>query len=1205
MGVTKKLIVQGFIQYVKMAFKELVHKYKVLGIVLTIIGIIFGATFFVQILNVQSYPTVGSPWVTNFSAIGRGDLTITPFNGTRFGDDLEFISLKCGDNIVTPTEITDLYIKFDNYYCFSESHFEVKVLSSGVHNIKFEFGSEVGYSHNNASMPSRLIGYEFLDNNTVVHIWNNATISDYYFEKDSGIQLTNHYDDYWTKNIFCVGYYNNNVWNKIACVDDLSSFQRNIETDNFTYVQATLWKDIEYGVYDLRIGVGYDLGLNDDSLSITVYGKNIGQNIPFNIGFAWKITDWEIPSSKISNDSIKINNTRYALNGTYNLVFKNMTKSYTNLTFNEENGELIDNGLIIEPISKLKGYDYTNFLQIDWNENLNYAVKMFGNGNKEDFYVTLLINAGHFNPQQEKSTTFQWIDASTEITTWTELAGISSTLDGDYVLMNDLGSGDNGYDTYASSSANSGAGWLPLGDSSSKFTGTFDGNEFVISDLYINRTTNYNGLFGYIGGATINDLGLEDVNITQTGGGWTAGLVGGGTLIILSNTIYNCFVTGTIVGGYYSGGFIGDGSYSTIYDSYTNVNINGQNIVGGFIGRLINSANVQRCYASGTLIGSGTKGGFAGQDFSTDANNFYDNETSGQTDTIGALPKSTSEMKTLTTFNSTWDIVLSDDYINEDWYIDDGNDYPKLGWEYVKPSDITLPIYSDNSTNSTLAGTNIEHRLKWGDDTALSGYIFSFDNGTGTLVNDSWTAFSSNPDWSNVTKTITSGGGATIRWCVYANDTSDNWNSTSCDNPFSYITTINITITNVSITPDPAIYTDNLTGFCNATHSTSETLAYTYDWLINGTTQNMFDNNSWNSNTTTVAGIAAVNGYSNGCVFQDGNTLKFIAGQGEPGGFFGYHWNGTSWVSNSTIIAGLVVNNVYTAPTVFDDSGTWKLISGRHDGTFDGYHWNGTSWVTNSTIIAGLADTNYYSKPTVFIDGETVKLITGKHGGDYDGYHWGGSSWTSNSSVINGLSDIGDYTSVEVFDDNSVFKLITSEVDGVFFGFSWNGNSWVSDPSIISGLVSPGAISTAAVYKDSYNWKVIVGVNSGGGWTGYNLGTKNLSNDYFSATDEVILECTASDGTYFDILNSSTLIIGSGNSCACPGLNEDWNIIMSDNCEINTNCDIGTGTLSVTGDDGILTITALITAKKISREPDNFDGGYMILIGSGGQLISS
>jgi len=96
------------------------------------------------------------------------------------------------------------------------------------------------------------------------------------------------------------------------------------------------------------------------------------------------------------------------------------------------------------------------------------------------------------------------------------------------------------------------------------------------------------------------------------------------------------------------------------------------------------------------------------------------------------------------------------------------------------------PTYSLNSTNSTLAGTAVEHRLNWTDNVGLSGYIFSFDNCTGTLVNDTWVSTTGTGNWSNVTKVINSTVGCTIRWCMYANDTSNNWNGTSCQNPFTY-----------------------------------------------------------------------------------------------------------------------------------------------------------------------------------------------------------------------------------------------------------------------------------------------------------------------------------------------------------------------------------------------------------------------------------
>lgn len=100
--------------------------------------------------------------------------------------------------------------------------------------------------------------------------------------------------------------------------------------------------------------------------------------------------------------------------------------------------------------------------------------------------------------------------------------------------------------------------------------------------------------------------------------------------------------------------------------------------------------------------------------------------------------------------------------------------------------DTTPPTYSLNSTNSTLAGTPVSHNLKWTDETGLSGYIFSFDNCTGSLVNNSFVSFSGTANWSNVTKTINSTVGCTIQWKVYANDTSNNWNTSLT---YSYVTT--------------------------------------------------------------------------------------------------------------------------------------------------------------------------------------------------------------------------------------------------------------------------------------------------------------------------------------------------------------------------------------------------------------------------------
>ncbi len=250
--------------------------------------------------------------------------------------------------------------------------------------IKWGFG--VNDSYLDPVWYGQEIGYEFLDNNYVVHIWN--TQDDYYFEKDAGIQLTNHYEDYWTKNVFCLGYYSGETWVKIKCADELDNFNRQIESDNLTYVNATLWKDINYFGYDIRLGINYLLEVNDTNLSITIYAKNIGIDIPFDLGFAWKIQEVYIPG--LGEDYIDVNGSSYLLNQSNDFLFKNMNESY------------------------LKIHDLTKFLRLDWDASLNDAVKI-ESSNQDDFYVMVLINAGHFNPGQEKQTTFQWIDADTVV----------------------------------------------------------------------------------------------------------------------------------------------------------------------------------------------------------------------------------------------------------------------------------------------------------------------------------------------------------------------------------------------------------------------------------------------------------------------------------------------------------------------------------------------------------------------------------------------------------------------------------------------------------------------------------------------------------------------------------------------------------------------------------------------------------------------
>jgi PGF-pre-PGF domain-containing protein len=99
-------------------------------------------------------------------------------------------------------------------------------------------------------------------------------------------------------------------------------------------------------------------------------------------------------------------------------------------------------------------------------------------------------------------------------------------------------------------------------------------------------------------------------------------------------------------------------------------------------------------------------------------------------------------------------------------------------------NDTIAPRYSNNSTNTTAAGVPTLFSLQWVDYAGLSGYIFSFDNCSGglNLSNNTWVSMTGATNWSNVTNTTNYTAGCNVSWKVYANDTSNNWNSTGIMN---------------------------------------------------------------------------------------------------------------------------------------------------------------------------------------------------------------------------------------------------------------------------------------------------------------------------------------------------------------------------------------------------------------------------------------
>jgi hypothetical protein len=244
------------------------------------------------------------------------------------------------------------------------------------------------------------------------------------------------------------------------------------------------------------------------------------------------------------------------------------------------------------------------------------------------------------------------------ITTQTDLYNIRNNLSAYYELANDI----------TLTAYQTGLGWLPIGVSSPYFTGQLDGKGHKISNLFINRTSAYCGLFGVLHiNAAVKNVSLLNCNITTTGS-YVGGLVG----YTYDTDIDNCYTTGSIRGNNYVGGLIGNGSTdSHINNCYTTCNINGANYVGGLIGGIIHT--LTDSYSTGTVTATGSsKGGLIGYQSvgAIITNSFWDTEASGIATSNGGTGKTTLQMKDRDTFIA-WDFV-------NDWNINDGVGYPYL-----------------------------------------------------------------------------------------------------------------------------------------------------------------------------------------------------------------------------------------------------------------------------------------------------------------------------------------------------------------------------------------------------------------------------------------------------------------------------------------------------------------------------------------------
>jgi len=260
------------------------------------------------------------------------------------------------------------------------------------------------------------------------------------------------------------------------------------------------------------------------------------------------------------------------------------------------------------------------------------------------------------------------------------------------------------------------------------FTGVFDGNGHTISHLTITGE-GYLGLFGHLAsGSQVINISLVDVSVvgseSYVGGlagenfgsitmSYSAGVVEGdigvgGLVGSNAGSLTQCFSSSVVDGtGWWVGGLVGV-NYDSIATSFSIGRVRATNSVGGLVG--YNSGSIATSYSNSAVTGTslgvgglvgynggftvihcsstgavsgGQPGGLMGVNQGDVIACFWDTQTSGQTWSAGGTGKTTTQMKTASTFlNAGWDFVDETTNGTEDiWRIIEGQDYPRLWWE--------------------------------------------------------------------------------------------------------------------------------------------------------------------------------------------------------------------------------------------------------------------------------------------------------------------------------------------------------------------------------------------------------------------------------------------------------------------------------------------------------------------------------------------
>ena len=246
-----------------------------------------------------------------------------------------------------------------------------------------------------------------------------------------------------------------------------------------------------------------------------------------------------------------------------------------------------------------------------------------------------------------------------------DLSAIRNNLSANYKLIKSV-------DLTTICNESDGTGWAPI----DVFRGNFDGNGFMIRNLFINRVGDNQALFSSLRGGRLSNFGMTGVNVT---GGTTGTAAVVGRMSTNDDMVSNIFVEGVITAGNNMASLVATVDAGNILNCYSEANLVGTSgavYAGGLVNVLNNkNSTVKNCFYGGTMTGQSARVGCVNQIKSgTVTDCFYDSTKNPLNPaTAGATAK--ADLESPATF-ANWD----DQYFNfkkKTWVLRQGS-YPRL-----------------------------------------------------------------------------------------------------------------------------------------------------------------------------------------------------------------------------------------------------------------------------------------------------------------------------------------------------------------------------------------------------------------------------------------------------------------------------------------------------------------------------------------------